>query len=231
MPDARRRVAAPDTPPARRHAGGGAGKASSDAGRVIAGSARGLRLSAPGGGTRPFGDRVKQSVFASLEPALPDARVVDLFAGSGAGGIEAPSRGAASCDFVEHDAGAVRVIAANLERTGLGGRARVIRGDVLRFLSGSAGPYDLVIADPPYGDPVMLAVLDLLGRGGIVAPGGAVVAKHFWRDELPERSGVLAIETHRRFGETAITLYRADRTAAAAGSEQPGGEVEDEVAT
>ena len=92
-----------------------------DAGRVIAGTARGIRLEAPGPGTRPLADRVKQTLFAILEPDLPGARVLDLFAGSGAAGIEALSRGAASVTFVEHDAVATRVIAANLHRTGLGG--------------------------------------------------------------------------------------------------------------
>ena len=80
-----------------------------DAGRVIAGTARGIRLEAPGPGTRPLADRVKQTLFAILEPDLPGARVLDLFAGSGAAGIEALSRGAASATFVEHDAGATKV--------------------------------------------------------------------------------------------------------------------------
>src|SRR5512141_1187459 len=107
-----------------------------DAGRVIAGSARGIRLQAPGPGTRPLGDRVKQTLFAILEPDLPGARVLDLFAGSGAGGIEALSRGAASAVFVERDASAVSVIAANLRATGLGeGRgAAVVRADAIAWL-------------------------------------------------------------------------------------------------
>ena len=87
-----------------------------DAGRVIAGSAKGVRLTAPGPGTRPLADRVKQTLFGILEPELEGAAVLDLFAGSGAGGIEALSRGAASAVFVERDAGAVRVIAENLRR-------------------------------------------------------------------------------------------------------------------
>src|SRR4029077_12933438 len=106
----------------------GAGRASgrvapdvADAGRVIAGSAKGIRLEAPGPGTRPLADRVKQTLFAILEPDLPDANVLDLFAGSGAAGIEALSRGAGHVTFVERDRGAAAVIAANIARTGLGG--------------------------------------------------------------------------------------------------------------
>ena len=108
----------------------------SDAGRVIAGSARGIRLRAPGAGTRPIADRVKQTLFAILEPELDGARVLDLFAGSGAGGIEALSRGAASAIFVEKDQGAAAVIDTNLRAAGLAGPdATVIRWDVVRWLA------------------------------------------------------------------------------------------------
>ena len=105
-----------------------------DAGRVIAGRARGIRLAAPGPTTRPLADRVKETLFAILEPDLIGARVLDLFAGSGAGGIEALSRGAGSAVFVERDAGAAKVIAANLTRTHLAGpTARVVRRDGARL--------------------------------------------------------------------------------------------------
>ena len=105
-----------------------------DAGRVIAGSAKGVRLDAPGPGTRPLADRVKQTLFAILEPDLDGAVVADLFAGSGAGGIEALSRGAERAVFVERHAGTARVIARNLERTGLGGQARVVTRDAIAWL-------------------------------------------------------------------------------------------------
>ncbi len=109
-----------------------------DAGRVIAGSARGVRLVAPGEGTRPLADRVKQTLFAILEPDLEGARVLDLFAGSGAGGIEALSRGAASATFVEKDQGAASVIDANLRATGLAGEAvAIVRWDVIRLAGGT----------------------------------------------------------------------------------------------
>ena len=179
-----------------------------EAGRVIAGTARGRRLLHPGTGTRPFADRVKQAIFGSLDPVLPGARVLDLFAGSGAGGIEALSRGAAGCDFVERDAGAARVIDLNLERTGLAGpRARVHRADVMAFLSHAAGPYDIVLVDPPFGDAGMLAVLERLGTGDLLGPGSLVVARHFWRDELPEQAGRLARRRERRVGEGVVTVY------------------------
>ena len=196
-----------------------------DAGRVIAGSAKGIRLRAPGPGTRPIADRVKQTLFAILEPDLPGANVLDLFAGSGAGGIEALSRGAASAVFVEKDQGAAAVIEANLRATGLAGPgATIIRWDVVRWLAEAAGttPFDVVIVDPPYAETEVLGrVLAILGStDGLLGPGARVVAKHFWRDRPPERVGMLAVERERRFGETALTFYR--RTAG--GSPPPPGE-------
>jgi 16S rRNA (guanine966-N2)-methyltransferase len=180
-----------------------------DAGRVIAGTARGIRLEAPGPGTRPLADRVKQTLFAILESDLRDARVLDLFAGSGAAGIEALSRGAASATFVEHDAGAAKVIAANLARASLAGpNAVVVRDDALGWLGrANTEPFDVVIVDPPYDRTDLLAeALDAVSQ--LVVPGGRVVAKHFWRDAPPATVGLLASERDRRFGETALTFYR-----------------------
>ncbi|HEX7347148.1 MAG TPA: 16S rRNA (guanine(966)-N(2))-methyltransferase RsmD [Candidatus Limnocylindrales bacterium] len=184
-----------------------------DAGRVIAGTARSIRLDAPGPGTRPLSDRVKQTLFAILEPDIPGSRFLDLFAGSGAGGIEALSRGAAHATFVEHDAGAIRVIRSNLERTALAGddRADIIRTDVLGWLHDTGrddrGAYDLALLDPPYDDTEVLA-LALREVGPLLSPGARVVAKHFWRTPPPAAVGLLASDRERRFGDTALTFYR-----------------------
>ena len=212
----------------------------SDAGRVIAGSARGTRLTAPGEGTRPLGDRVKQTLFAILEPDLVGAAVLDLFAGSGAGGIEALSRGAARAVFVERDGAAARVIAENLVRARLAGRGTVARADVLVYLADRAaadGPFDVVLIDPPYAEPHLLeAALIRLGAGATAAPGASVagtpcasaagpsalllrpeawvVAKHFWRTPPPPAAGLLASVRTRRFGETALTFFRQAASAA-----------------
>lgn len=185
----------------------------SDAGRVIAGTARGVRLRAPGPGTRPLSDRVKQTLFAILEPELSDASFLDLFAGSGAAGIEALSRGAASATFVEKDQGAAAVIDANLKATALAGpAAAIVRWDVIRWLDEPHAneSFDVVIVDPPYAETELLArVLERLGAAdGPLSPGARVVAKHFWRDRPPERIGMLSAERDRRFGETALTFYR-----------------------
>jgi 16S rRNA (guanine966-N2)-methyltransferase len=178
---------------------------------VIAGSARSIRLEAAGPGTRPLGDRVKQTLFAILEPELHGARFLDLFAGSGAGGIEALSRGAAHATFVERDARAIRTLTANLRRTGLAERATVTRADVLPWLRDPARrherPVTVALIDPPYEDrPVLTAALEAVGP--LLAPGARVVAKHFWRDAPAARIGLLASDRERRFGETALTFYR-----------------------
>jgi 16S rRNA (guanine966-N2)-methyltransferase len=186
-----------------------------DAGRVIAGTARGIRLAAPGPGTRPLGDRVKQTLFAVLEPNLRDAVVLDVFAGSGAAGIEALSRGARHATFVERDRAAVRVIEDNLRRTRLAARATVVRGDAVAWLAArgvASEPWDVAIVDPPYAETALLGrILGALARPDVLSPGGRVVAKHFWRDTPPAQIGLLASERERRFGETALTFYRARR--------------------
>lgn len=196
-----------------------------DGGRVIGGSARGTRLRAPGEGTRPLGDRVKQALFASLEAdgAIgPGTRFLDLYAGSGAAGIEALSRGTDEAVFVERDGGTCGVIGANLESARLAG-GTVVRASVLTFLgrqpAGAGAPFDAVLVDPPYAEPLVLPTLERLGAGdatvtdaqpvvGWLAPGAVVVAKHFWREAPPERVGELVRERQKRFGETMLTFYR-----------------------
>jgi 16S rRNA (guanine966-N2)-methyltransferase len=118
--------------------------------RVIAGSAGGIRLAVPKRGVRPTMDRVKAAIFSSLGDAVVGARVLDLFAGSGALGIEALSRGASSAVFVEEGRQSADIIAANLARTKLKGRVR--QQDVFDFVRRASGaePFDLIFADPPY---------------------------------------------------------------------------------
>jgi 16S rRNA (guanine(966)-N(2))-methyltransferase RsmD len=156
---------------------------------------------------------VKQTLFAILEPDLAGARFLDLFAGSGATGIEALSRGAAAATFVEKDQGAAAVIDANLRLTRLAGdHASIVRWDVIRWLAeqSASQPFDVVFVDPPYAETQVLArVLGILGEPDAPLTAGArVVAKHFWRDRPSDRVGMLTAERDRRFGETALTFYR-----------------------
>ncbi len=197
-----------------------------EAGRVITGSAGGLRLDAPGPGTRPLSDRVKQALFSLLEAERPDAwdrPFLDLFAGSGAAGIEALSRGAPRAVLVERDARAAAVVARNLDRTGLSARARVVRRDVAAFLASGSGslaeaPFGCAFIDPPYAQAGDLqASLERLGDplAGWLDEAALAVAKHFWKVAPPDRVGALVRVRERRFGETALSVYRrASETAA-----------------
>ena len=185
------------------------------AGRVIAGTARGRQLVAPGAATRPLGDRLKQALFAILEPEIRGRAFLDLFAGSGAAGIEALSRRAARAVFVERDGAAIRSIEANLETTDVAGRAVVVRSDAATWLArdGSGfGPFAAVLLDPPYDHPeLILAALEVLaaaGPGGILAGDGVVVAKHLGKTTVAPEVGLLRSVRERRFGETTLTFLR-----------------------
>ncbi len=173
--------------------------------RVIAGVARSVPLTAPKGtATRPITDRVKETLFAILGERIVDARAVDLYAGSGAIGIEALSRGARSVDFVERDRAAIAALRANLERTHLSAEGRVHAMDVERFLSSEGDSWDLAFLDPPYDVRDIVAPLrDLVPR---VRPGGHVVVKHFWRTEPPEIDRLERVRV-RRFGETTLSFW------------------------
>jgi 16S rRNA (guanine966-N2)-methyltransferase len=174
--------------------------------RVIAGSARGVPLAVPRDrGTRPITDRVKETLFGILGERVLDARVLDLYAGSGAIGIEALSRGAASAVFVERARQAVATLRENLSRTRVQGQAEVVAGDVVRWLA-SAHPeprFELAFLDPPYEERDIVAPLERLVP--LLAPGATVVVKHFWRTQMPPVEG-LPPWRERRFGETALTF-------------------------
>ena len=176
--------------------------------RVIAGTARGRPLVAPRGtATRPIADRVKETLFAILGERVIDARVLDLYAGSGAVGIEALSRGAAHVAFVETDRRALVAIRENLERTGLTTLASVHPSDVLRYLEAPAAErFGIAFLDPPYMERAILAPLERLVAH--LAPRATVVVKHHWRTEIPEPPG-LARWRVRRFGETSLTFLAA----------------------
>lgn len=173
--------------------------------RVIAGTARGVPLRAPRDrATRPVTDRVKETLFGILGERVVEARALDLYAGSGALGIEALSRGAASAVFVERGREAVAAIRRNLAATRLERGGRVVASDVLRFLAGQHDTdYDLVFLDPPYAERAILAPLEALVP--LLSLDASVVVKHFWRTDVPTLRGLTAWRT-RRFGETALTF-------------------------
>lgn len=192
-----------------------------DGGRVVTGSAGGLRLTAPGPTTRPLSDKVKQSLFSIMEAERDDiwsAPALDLYAGTGAAGIEALSRGAPAAVLVERDLAAVKSIAANLEHTRLHDLGRIVRRDVVTWLdAGPAAvpetPFGSVFLDPPYAHAdELVACLERLGAQIHLwcDPSVVVATKHFWKDGPAERIGILLLVRQRRFGETALSVYRRD---------------------
>jgi 16S rRNA (guanine966-N2)-methyltransferase len=172
--------------------------------RIVAGTHRGRRIAAPKGlSTRPTGDRVREAAFNLIGP-VDDANVLDLFAGSGAMGLEALSRGAASVTFVESDRAACRTIAENLERLQLTG-ARITCGDALWAVRRDSRTYDLVLVDPPYEDWAALEpkLAEHLPR--VLAEDGVLVVETGARTEpsLP-----LPLRTSRRYGSARLTLFQ-----------------------
>lgn len=180
--------------------------------RVIAGSARGRRLRpVPGSGTRPVTDRVKESVFNIIGPELEGAAFLDLFAGTGAVGIEALSRGAAAATFVEKSPAAIAVIRENLAATGLAEAATVVRDDVFRYLRTTGEQFDIVYVAPPQYRGLWAETLKLLDGEGSAARDLVIVQIH-----PKEYEGValsrLVLEDTRRYGSTIVCFYRVATT-------------------
>ncbi|HEV8682908.1 MAG TPA: RsmD family RNA methyltransferase [Actinomycetota bacterium] len=180
--------------------------------RVIAGTAKGTRLAPVPGGTRPLSDRAREGLFASLGDRVKGARCADLFAGTGAVGIEALSRGAASCDFVDSGAGAIRAIRENLSRARFAGAGPVHRSDVRRFLArDDAGPYDVAFLDPPYTFPQRALAAALEGLVKRLTPGGTFVLTRPSRN--PKAVVPLHyVETKRLvYGDALVLVYLEER--------------------
>ncbi|MGQ0773066.1 MAG: 16S rRNA (guanine(966)-N(2))-methyltransferase RsmD [Pseudonocardiales bacterium] len=181
--------------------------------RIVAGVAGGRRLAVPPHGTRPTSDRVREAVFSTIQARrdLHGARVLDLYAGSGALGLEALSRGAAYVRFVESDRRAAAVLRRNVEALGLGGpggaAAQVNVAAVAAVLAGNPDqPYDVVLADPPYAldTDALSGVLDDLARGGWLASGALLVVERPARAVAPTWPDGVAALTVRRYGDTAV---------------------------
>jgi 16S rRNA (guanine(966)-N(2))-methyltransferase RsmD len=183
--------------------------------RIVAGTLGGRRIAAPpGGGTRPTSDRVREALFSAVEASLDltGARVADLYAGSGAVGLEAVSRGAGHVLLVESDARAARVVRENIALLRAAPTARLVNGKVSTVLAGGpeGGPYDLVFADPPYAVPdrEVTAVLTALVGGGWLAPDALVVVERASRSGPVEWVEGITAERSRRYGETTLWYGR-----------------------
>jgi 16S rRNA (guanine966-N2)-methyltransferase len=174
--------------------------------RIIAGEWRGRRISAPkGDSVRPTLDSVREAWMSMVHTSLPDARVLDLFAGSGALGLEALSRGASSVDFVENDPRTFRVLQENIKKLGAGERSTLHREDAIGFLTnarrakGGGQPYDVAFADPPYRKNLAAQLADLWLKRPFAAIFGV---EHESSETLPDSGDT------RRYGDTSITIYR-----------------------
>ncbi|WNX83747.1 16S rRNA (guanine(966)-N(2))-methyltransferase RsmD [Agathobaculum sp. NTUH-O15-33] len=180
--------------------------------RVVSGSARGLKLQpVPGMNTRPTTDRVKESVFNIIQNRVRDARVLDLFAGTGQLGIEALSRGAKTCDFVERDRVAFATVKKNIAAARLVDRAQLHSTDADKFIAyAKKDAYDLIFLDPPYGGKILTAALSAIETFDILSTNGIIICESAVEDVFT--SGFETVKTYR-YGATLITvLQKGGRT-------------------
>jgi 16S rRNA (guanine966-N2)-methyltransferase len=178
--------------------------------RVIAGQYKGRRLAAPTWtGLRPTSDRLKQTLFDVLCGTVPGANVLDGFAGSGALGIEALSRGAASATFIDDDRRAIELVERNLEHCGIADGYVMIRdsflGAIRRLAAGR--PFDLIVLDPPYDCADLTGTLS--AAVPCLAPGGTLVLEHARRSDVPDWVASVTLIRALRAGDSALAFYRA----------------------
>lgn len=180
--------------------------------RVIAGSARGRKLVTPHAGVRPTSDRVKEALFNILSPYLVGSKVLDLFAGTGALGIEALSRGADLAIFVDRDANSQRAIVTNLERSGLFERATLLRMDAKRavaFLLSKKETFRFIFVDPPYDDIDKIGA-ELSRCSELLAEDGWLILEQDRKKEFRQRLGKLWLLRDQQYGQTRLLFYGRD---------------------
>lgn len=175
--------------------------------RIITGTARGRKLTAPEGrDVRPTPERVKEGIFSALQFDIEGRRVLDLFAGSGQLGLEALSRGAESCTFVDASESSLNLVRKNLESTYLSEKAKVVRSDYAAFTAACRDTFDIAFLDPPYSAgllmPAVKAVLPLMSDYGVI------ICEHPPEVKLDEEIGGFKITKAYRYGKVLVTLYR-----------------------
>ncbi|RKH30481.1 16S rRNA (guanine(966)-N(2))-methyltransferase RsmD [Corallococcus sp. CA031C] len=183
--------------------------------RIVAGSAKGRALQGPkpsSGHIRPTADRVRETLFNMLGQFLDGQAVLDLYAGTGALGLEALSRGAGRVVLVDQDREAQGLCRLNTDALGFASQVAILAQPVARALEtlGKKGEkFELVFADPPYAARVVPTVLEALAASAVVSPGGTVVVEHDKREEAPEAHAGFTREDQRKFGDTLVSFYRA----------------------
>lgn len=177
--------------------------------RIVAGEFKGRRLAGPEGGpARPTSDKVREALFSILGD-IEGAAVLDLFAGTGALAIEALSRGASEAVLVERNAKMAGIARRNIEQTATDSRARLVKGDALKFLTADRGRYDIVFLDPPYADAAAIAERLTEALPDRLAPGARVVAESDRRQPLDLAAGPLSLRSEHRYGDTLIRIFEA----------------------
>jgi len=176
--------------------------------RIISGSLGGRKIEAPDNTkTHPMGERVRNALFNIIGDDVKGAEVLDAFAGTGAVGIEALSRGAHSAVFVESDRVAQNVLEKNKELLGLGANATIVHSTVEKWLNlTKPSQFDIIFADPPYDNPQFSTASNLLG---LLKPNGLMVLSHPGRSETPTRTGVVVVD-NRSYGTAELTFYRRE---------------------
>jgi 16S rRNA (guanine(966)-N(2))-methyltransferase RsmD len=178
--------------------------------RIIAGTAKGTRLTPPADrAIRPTLDRVREACFSIIGPRLEGARFLDLFAGTGANGLEALSRGAAHADFVESDRAARQIVEENISRTKFGDRAHVhaltLPGGLAKLARSE--PYDVIYADPPHKFINYAALFDAIESAQLLAPAGLVILEHASRADLPEGFPGFELKRQAAYGQTSLSFF------------------------
>ena len=182
--------------------------------RVISGTARGRRLKElPGMDTRPTTDKVKESLFNIIQFDIEGRRVLDLFGGTGQLGIEALSRGAARCTFVDMNRQAEAIIRDNVTAVGFADRAMVQQGDATAFLAGCREKYDLIFLDPPYQTQLLENCIQAVAKFDILSEHGIMVCESALEKQLPELAAPYEKGREYRYGKIKLTVYRRQGSA------------------
>ena len=177
--------------------------------RVITGTARGRRLKElQGMDTRPTTGRVKEAIYSIIQFEVEGRKVLDLFAGTGQMGIEALSRGAAPCTFVDVRKDAVQLVKDNLVHTELADRATVVQSDYLAYLSQSKGTFDVVILDPPYESEMLKKALQMITRIDNISENGIIICEKGSDSAWPEVPAPYELQKEYRYGKIQVALYR-----------------------
>jgi 16S rRNA (guanine(966)-N(2))-methyltransferase RsmD len=177
--------------------------------RIIAGEFRGRNINCPEGtDVRPTSSMARAAIFNILQQGGACRRALDLYAGSGALGIEALSRGAESVVLVEKGSGPAGVIKDNLALLKISGRARLHAGDALEFLRNCGERFDLILADPPYPERCLADILEAVERSKTLADHGTLVIQHSLKEESPESLGELKRWKNKIYGKTQVSFYR-----------------------